>query len=238
MIALIGSKDGIIRSRAPVDNELIGTTDPDIGRMLAGGANGTLRTDTAGGAVDRIASYRVLEKYPLVVEVALDAAEVFADYNRDRKRYAIAGSILTVLFLVVGTLLVRQRRRLLASSAALTATLENISQGILMVDANGNVPVVNRRAIELLGLPASLMDRKPTFEEILAYQLPPTSSAAAMTSIPPSSSSSPPAASPARCLSTNAFAPTAPPWRSAPSSFPTAARCAPIPMPPSAGATR
>jgi signal transduction histidine kinase/ActR/RegA family two-component response regulator len=171
VIALIGSKDGIIRSRAPVDNELIGTIDPDIGRMLAGGANGSLRTDTAGGAVDRIASYRVLEKYPLVVEVALDAAEVFAEYNRDLKRYLIAGSILTVLFLVVGTLLVRQRRRLLASSGALTATLENISQGILMVDANGNVPVINRRAIELLGLPASLMDRKPSFEEILAYQL-------------------------------------------------------------------
>ncbi len=65
----------------------------------------------------------------------------------------------------------RQRRRLLASTGALTATLENISQGILMVDANGNVPVINRRAIELLGLPASLMDRKPSFQEILAYQL-------------------------------------------------------------------
>jgi signal transduction histidine kinase/ActR/RegA family two-component response regulator len=171
VIALIGSNDGIIRSRAPVDNELIGTRDPDIGRMRAGTANGTLRTDTAGGAVDRIASYRVLQKYPLVVEVALDAAEVFDQYNRDLKRYLIAGGILTVLFLVVGTLLVRQRRRLLASTGALTATLENISQGILMVDANGNVPVINRRATELLALPASLMDRQPTFEEILAYQL-------------------------------------------------------------------
>ncbi len=83
VIALIGSTDGIIRSRAPADNELIGSRDPDIGRMLAGSANGSLRTDTAGGAVDRIASYRVLQKYPLVVEVALDAAEVFDQYNRD-----------------------------------------------------------------------------------------------------------------------------------------------------------
>nr|WP_294517460.1 ATP-binding protein [uncultured Rhodopila sp.] len=171
VIALIGSDDGIIRSRAPVDMELIGTRDADIDRMMAGNRSGSLRTDTAGGAVDRIASYRVLQKYPLVVEVALDAAEVFDQYNRDLKRYAVAGGILTVLFLVVGTLLVRQRRRLLASSGALTATLENISQGILMVDANGNVPVVNRRAIELLRLPNSLMERKPSFQEILAYQL-------------------------------------------------------------------
>jgi signal transduction histidine kinase/ActR/RegA family two-component response regulator len=171
VIALIGRNDGIIRSRAPVDNDLIGTPEPDIGRMVAGSANGTLRTDTAHGAVDRIASYRVLQKYPLVVEVALDASEVFEQYNHDLRRYLVAGGILTVLFLVVGTLLVRQRRSLLAGSAALTATLENISQGILMVDAAGNVPVINRRAIELLALPASLMERRPSFREILAYQL-------------------------------------------------------------------
>ncbi len=171
VIALIGSADGIIRSLAPVDNELIGTRDPDVGRMMGGSRSGVLRSGTADGSIDRIVSYRVLQKYPLVVEVALDAAGVFDQYNRDRTRYGIAGGILTALFLLVGTLLVRQRKRLLASTAALTATLENISQGILMIDADGKVPVINRRATELLGLPPSLMARKPSFQEILAYQL-------------------------------------------------------------------
>jgi PAS domain-containing protein len=134
-------------------------------------ASGSLRSDAAAGAADRIVSYRVLEKYQLVVVVALDAAEAFEQYRRDLNRYTLAGGILTTLFLVVGALLVRQRRRLLTSTAALTATLENISRGILMVEANGNVPVINRRAVELPGLPAAFMERDPSFQQILAFQL-------------------------------------------------------------------
>src|SRR5205085_7634955 len=38
------------------------------------------------------------------------------------------------------------------TSALLSATLENMDQGIMMVDADGTVQVCNRRAIQLLGL--------------------------------------------------------------------------------------
>jgi signal transduction histidine kinase/ActR/RegA family two-component response regulator len=169
VIEIVGKQDGIIRSRAPADNDIVGTAAADF--ALISNGSGVLRTDSSSGQVDRIASYRSLGKYPLVVLVALDSAEVFDQFNRDRPRYTIAGGILTTLFLLVGTLMLRQRRRLLASGAALTATLENISQGILMVDSDGRVPVINRRAMELLALPDSLMERNPTFPDILAYQL-------------------------------------------------------------------
>ena len=42
-------------------------------------------------------------------------------------------------------------------SALLKATLENISQGIMMVAPDGSVPVLNRRAIELLELPGEVV---------------------------------------------------------------------------------
>ncbi len=170
VIELVGSRDGLVRSRAPVDNDIIGTRDPNIDQMLASNS-GTFRADAYAGAADHVASFRVLRKYPLVVSVALDTTEVLDQYTRDRMRYAVAGSVLTSLFIIVGLLLLRQRRRLLASRGALTATLENISQGILMVDAAGDVPVINHRAIELLRLPPALMKRNPSFREILAYQL-------------------------------------------------------------------
>jgi two-component system, sensor histidine kinase len=38
MVALIGSSDGIIRARAPIDDELVGQRDKDIARMTAGGS--------------------------------------------------------------------------------------------------------------------------------------------------------------------------------------------------------
>lgn len=40
----------------------------------------------------------------------------------------------------------------------------------MMVNSDRIVEVCNRRAIELLELPESLMDSKPTFEQVLAYQ--------------------------------------------------------------------
>lgn len=57
-------------------------------------------------------------------------------------------------------------RHLLDKSTQLEATLENISQGIMMIDASGIVSVINSRAIELLGLPKEIMNEPIAFEEI------------------------------------------------------------------------
>jgi signal transduction histidine kinase len=161
-ITLTGAIDGIVRARAPADNDVIGVRDPDA----------VAWTKPAGVLIgERIVSYQRLAKYPLIVSVSMESAEVLREYHRDRKRNLEAGAEISVMFISIGILMLAQRRRLLRSRAALTATLENISQGILMVDKKGEVPVINRRAVELLGLPGALMDRNPSFREILAYQL-------------------------------------------------------------------
>ena len=88
-----------------------------------------------------------------------------------RQDYLAGGGLLTVLVLIAGRSLHGQRARLLAGRAALTGTLENISQGILMVDARGDVAVLNSRAIELLGLPREFAHSRPSFRDILSWQL-------------------------------------------------------------------
>jgi len=45
-----------------------------------------------------------------------------------------------------------------------------MSQGIAMIRADGTIPVVNRRAIELLGLPADLMANSPKFQDVVDWQ--------------------------------------------------------------------
>ncbi len=65
----------------------------------------------------------------------------------------------------------RQSEALLAEkSALLEATLERMEQGVMMVNADRVVEVCNRRAMELLELPAAMMASKPTFEAVLEYQ--------------------------------------------------------------------
>jgi PAS domain-containing protein len=55
-------------------------------------------------------------------------------------------------------------------SAVLKMTLDNINQGICMVDASGKVAVWNARALELLDLPADFIASRPSLDAVLAYQ--------------------------------------------------------------------
>lgn len=51
------------------------------------------------------------------------------------------------------------------------AALDHMDQGLLMIDADGNVPVHNRRVSEMLGLPEELLARRPSFREIVEHQV-------------------------------------------------------------------
>jgi len=61
--------------------------------------------------------------------------------------------------------------RLVATSDELRITLASMDQGLVMVDAAGAVAVCNRRAIELLDLPAELMGARPCFDTVAPLRL-------------------------------------------------------------------
>ena len=172
-VVLLAGTDGVIRARAPERPGTIGQQLPAPARehMLSGAEQGSYRSVSRADGTLRLVSFRRIAGYPLVVAVGLDDAEVLAPYARDRAQYLGFGGGLTVLVAAVGWLLLRQRQRTLGSQAALTATLENVSQGVIMVDADGRVPVINRRAAELLDLPQALLDRNPGFRDILRFQI-------------------------------------------------------------------
>jgi len=52
----------------------------------------------------------------------------------------------------------------------LQTTLENIDQGLMMVDADHRVAVYNQRVLEMLDLPDDLLAKRPRFDDVLAYQ--------------------------------------------------------------------
>ncbi len=65
----------------------------------------------------------------------------------------------------------RAKEKLLANrSDTLNTTLQYIDQGILMIDADEVVAVYNQRACEVLGIPKELLESRPQFRELLAYQ--------------------------------------------------------------------
>jgi signal transduction histidine kinase/CheY-like chemotaxis protein len=60
--------------------------------------------------------------------------------------------------------------RLMDKSATLEVTLENIEQGLLMIGPDGIIPVCNRRAVEMLGLPDEALSGSYKFADLLAHQ--------------------------------------------------------------------
>jgi diguanylate cyclase (GGDEF)-like protein len=156
---MLAGLDGIIRGYGPVQPELPGVDlgqVPEFAPALAL-PEGTLTAATPWDRVTRIIGFRRLEQYPLVVLVGYDDARVFRQYWPMRDRAIEIGAAATLIIICLGAVWIQQRLRSAASRQALLLTLDNMSQGIVMIDADGRIPVVNRRATELLGLPSYLL---------------------------------------------------------------------------------
>ncbi len=52
----------------------------------------------------------------------------------------------------------------------LRLTLEHMSQGIMLVTKDLQIPIINGRCAELLDLPAELIDNPPRFDQLVKYQ--------------------------------------------------------------------
>jgi signal transduction histidine kinase/ActR/RegA family two-component response regulator len=171
-VIMLATTSGTVLARAPERVSPLGEALPEEikSRIHRAIANGTYRAISGADHVDRIFSARQLERYPLIVAVGMATDDVFASYEHNKRVYVAAGTVLSFVSIGAGLIMLRQRVELLASRHALSVTLENMSQGIAMVDAAGNVPVLNQRTIELLGIPPQLVGPKMKYRAILDWQ--------------------------------------------------------------------
>ncbi|HEX3573105.1 MAG TPA: PAS-domain containing protein [Rhodopila sp.] len=169
---VLATIDGTALARVPENASLLGGDLPAAtrARILHATTEGSYRTVSGIDHVERIFSSRRLQRYPLILAVGLATRDVFAAYRRNRQLYLMAGTLLSAISIAVGLVMIRQRHSLVASGKALTVTLESMSQGIAMIDAEGNVPVLNQRAVDLLGLPKEWVTKRTTYREIVAWQ--------------------------------------------------------------------
>jgi diguanylate cyclase (GGDEF)-like protein len=150
------STDGTKLARGPlIPGEIGQRVDPhSVFNQVLSHSEGGIRYTSSHFNVREIASFRRLQDYPLIVVVGIDYDTVFQQFRSLRTRMIASGVAATLAIGLIGFLWLQQKRRSIASRKALTITLETISQGILMVDARGRVPVINLRARDLLALPA------------------------------------------------------------------------------------
>jgi diguanylate cyclase (GGDEF)-like protein len=172
-ISMIGA-DGVVRSsggdpdgKLELGVDISGTT---VGRRMQAGQSvifedaETFRDDT------RLVALRNVRDQPLWVTVSVDQNEVFARSWSNLQALSAAGILLTILILGAMERVLRSEASAKLKAEQLRLTLEHMSQGIMLVTREQDVPIINGRCGDLLGLPADYIARPPRFDKIVEHQ--------------------------------------------------------------------
>jgi signal transduction histidine kinase/DNA-binding response OmpR family regulator len=182
-IAVVG-RDRVVRAMAGLTRQALGSRyegEEALSRALTDGLVVEMGENQERG---RATAYRAINDWPLIVAVRVD------DTDARQRRIATAAQMrLIATGLTVGVLgvillgiaywrrfgsalaaLTRSKAAARAATSELALTLNNMAQGILMVDGNGHVAVVNQNALDLLGLPATFTRQGFPLEVLLLHE--------------------------------------------------------------------
>jgi len=171
-VIFLAGLDGVVRASSGFKNEVVGGSmlASQLFKKISEADTGSFLTNGSQDGIKRFVSYRVVKGFRLVVYVGEAEDEVLASYWRNRHLYFAAGTGLTALIVIAVAFAARYRTKLDAAQRELEATLENMSQGIMKVDADRNVAFINHRAIELLDLPDRFLTRNVAHADMLKFQ--------------------------------------------------------------------
>ncbi len=161
--------DGILLGRSPHSEAAIGQK----------GAQTIPFLDIWSGpeGEDQLASLQALTHYPLVVSVSTTASAALAQWTWDAKTIigavGLAGlSIGGFILLIVRKLMQgirRSRERVRGQKLQLDIALNNMSQGLLLCDAQDRVILCNKRYMEIYGVPANMVARGSSRWELIKH---------------------------------------------------------------------
>lgn len=169
---MLAGLDGIVRASAGLEADAVGQSvqGSQLIQKAAQADAGSFLTAGSKDGIKRLVSYRVVKGFPLIVYVGEAEEDILENYWGNRRLYFAAGAGLTLLIVVGLAFAVRYRKKLHGVQRELEATLENMSQGIMKVDAARNVAFINRWAIELLGLPDRFLKPSGSHADMLKFQ--------------------------------------------------------------------
>jgi diguanylate cyclase (GGDEF)-like protein len=167
-ISLIGD-DGVVRSSGgtaggfPLGQDLTGT---GIYAQMLRGANATFAEADPATHEPLLVSIRKVRGHPLWVSVSTNENDIYRGSLTTLRINMAAGLVLTLLTLAATERILRTEARARQKAEELQRTLENMSQGIMLVTKDLQIPIINRRCGELLDLPAAVIEHPPRYDRL------------------------------------------------------------------------
>jgi diguanylate cyclase (GGDEF)-like protein len=167
------SHDGVVLSSGGSGGGLALGQKLDGTSLLAhirAGANATFEDDTPATGVASLVTVRKVKDHPLWVSVSVDKNEIYESSWATLELNVIVAAALTLLILAAMERILRTEAKARHKAEQLQLTLENMSQGIMLVTKDLQIPVINGRCGELLDLPAAIVKSPPRFDQLLELQ--------------------------------------------------------------------
>lgn len=171
-IALIGD-DGVVRSSG-------GSTGGfDLGQDLKStklfesiGAEKMSTFDYVDPATNegRMVTFRRVKGQPLLVSVVTDQADVVRSSWYALQLNSCVALVFTLVVLAAIKRILKSEAGARQKARQLQLTLENMTQGIMLVTNDLQIPIINSRCGELLNLPPEFVQSPPRFDELVNYQ--------------------------------------------------------------------
>ena len=151
---VLAGLDGVVRAGAGITPDRIGahSTSPAV-QLAATESEGDIDWTSKGQGVHRLGHFRRVDGTPLFIDVGLSLNALKAAFDHKVRAGLINGSLQTLFMSVFAAMARRQRRGMTRTQEIMNAALQNIDQGLGMIDREGRILVLNQRAVELLSIP-------------------------------------------------------------------------------------
>jgi len=171
-ISLIGS-DGVVRSSGgSAGGYKLGQDlgDTELFNRLQAGANTTFEDNSFADGEAQLVTIRKVKGHPLWVSVSSNKNEIYKDSLSALRLNVTIAAILTLIILAAVERILNTEAKARLKAQQLQLTLENMSQGIMMVTKDLQIPIINARCGELLDLPPEFIKKPPRFDQLIEYQ--------------------------------------------------------------------
>jgi diguanylate cyclase (GGDEF)-like protein len=171
-ISLIGS-DGLVRASGgsaggfPLGQDLAGSR---LLERIHVGENSTFEQTDRNTGDARLVTVRSVRGQPLWVAVSARKSDIFKSSWGTLKLIVPAGLLLSLIILAAMEKILRVEAKASQKARQLQLTLEHMSQGIMLVTKDLQIPIINGRCAELLQLPPEVVANPPRFDQLAAYE--------------------------------------------------------------------
>jgi diguanylate cyclase (GGDEF)-like protein len=174
-------RDGTVIARYPQDSRVVGrnvSDFPAFRRALEMNGNVSGRFISHVGVEDKVGAVRSLHNFPILIVATTKTETALADWRAQTRLQFFAAVLAVIVVIATIFLIVRQMQRqhraaqrlLSEKSQHLDTAINNMTQGLLLFDAQARLVICNQRYLEMFALSPDIVKPGCELHELVRHR--------------------------------------------------------------------